>query len=106
MRFLFKLLGPGGLAALLLMVATVGVFAQESTTIIQETAVADTAAPAIDTGDTAWMLTSTALVLADDHPRRRAVLRRHGPQEERARRRHAELRRVLSRHGSMDGPRL
>ena len=36
---------------------------RSSTTIIQETEVADTAAPAIDAGDTAWMLTSTALVL-------------------------------------------
>jgi Amt family ammonium transporter len=62
MRFLFKLLGRGGLAALLLLVATIGVFAQEATTIVEE-AVAETAAPAVDTGDTAWMLTATALVL-------------------------------------------
>ena len=63
MRFVLKLLGPGGLAALLLLVATAGVFAQEATTIVEEAAVAEAAAPAIDTGDTAWMLTSTALVL-------------------------------------------
>jgi ammonium transporter, Amt family len=62
MRFLFKLFGRGGLAALLLLVATTGIFAQEATTIVEE-AVAETAAPAIDTGDTAWMLAATALVL-------------------------------------------
>jgi ammonium transporter, Amt family len=62
MRFLFKFPGRGGLAALLLLVATAGVFAQEATTIVEEV-VAETAAPAIDTGDTAWMLTATALVL-------------------------------------------
>jgi Amt family ammonium transporter len=62
MRFLFNLFGRGGLAALLLLVATTGTFAQEATTIVEE-AVAEAAAPAIDTGDTAWMLTATALVL-------------------------------------------
>jgi ammonium transporter, Amt family len=39
----------------------------------------------VDTGDTAWMLTSTAIVADDDHPRARALLWRHGAQEERAR---------------------
>jgi ammonium transporter, Amt family len=63
MRFHFKLLGRGGLAGLLLLVATTGVFAQEATTIVEEAVVAEAAAPAIDTGDTAWMLTATALVL-------------------------------------------
>jgi ammonium transporter, Amt family len=62
MRFLLKLLGPGGLAALVLLAVTAGAFAQESTTIISETIVA-APVPTIDTGDTAWMLTSTALVL-------------------------------------------
>jgi Amt family ammonium transporter len=62
MRFLSRLLGPGGLAALLLLAVTAGAFAQESTTIISETIVA-APVPTIDTGDTAWMLTSTALVL-------------------------------------------
>jgi Amt family ammonium transporter len=62
MRFLSRLLGPGGLAALLLLAVTAGAFAQESTTIISETIVAAPVST-IDTGDTAWMLTSTALVL-------------------------------------------
>jgi len=61
MRFPLKLFGPGGLAGLLLLAISNGAVAQETTTIIEETVVA--AAPAFDTGDTAWMLTSTALVL-------------------------------------------
>ena len=62
MRFLLKLLGPSGLAALVLLAVTAGAFAQESTTILSETIVT-TPPPAIDSGDTAWMLASTALVL-------------------------------------------
>jgi ammonium transporter, Amt family len=62
MRFLLKLLGPGGLAMLVLLAVTAGAFAQESTTILTETVVTPPP-PAIDSGDTAWMLTSTALVL-------------------------------------------
>ena len=62
MRLLLKLLGPGGLATLVLLAVTAGAFAQESTTIISETVVA-APPPTIDTGDTAWMLASTALVL-------------------------------------------
>jgi Amt family ammonium transporter len=64
MRLLLKLLGPGGLAALALMATTARSWAQDATTTIVEevTAVAE-AAPTIDTGDTAWMITSCALVL-------------------------------------------
>ena len=63
MRFLSKLLGPGGLAALVLLAVTAGAFAQETVTIVEEAAVAVPAAPKLDTGDTAWMLAATALVL-------------------------------------------
>ena len=63
MRLLMKLLGPGGLAAFVLMAMTAAVFAQ-STTVVEEVAVvAEAAAPTIDSGDTAWMITATALVL-------------------------------------------
>ncbi|MBK8173903.1 MAG: ammonium transporter [Rhodospirillales bacterium] len=64
MRFLLKLLAPGGLAVLVLLAVTAGVFAQDSTTVVEEavTAVEQATSP-IDTGDTAWMMTSTALVL-------------------------------------------
>lgn len=60
MRSLLKPLAPGGLAALLLPLLT-GVVSAQETTIVEETVVA--AAPAFSAGDTAWMLTSTALVL-------------------------------------------
>ena len=40
--------------------------------------------PAIDAGNTAWMLTSTALVADDGHSRPGTLLRGHGAQEERA----------------------
>ena len=46
-------------------------------------------------GDTAWMLTSVALVSHHDHTRPRPLLRRHGPQEERLRHGDAELRHHL-----------
>jgi Amt family ammonium transporter len=62
MRFLCKLLGPGGLVAFSLLAVMAGAFAQEATTIIEEAEVI-AAEPTLDTGDTAWMLTSTALVL-------------------------------------------
>ena len=62
MRSLLKLLGPGGLAAISLLVLTAAASAQEATTIVEEAAVI-AATPTFDTGDTAWMLTSTALVL-------------------------------------------
>ena len=42
----------------------------------------------------------------DDHPRRGVVLRRHGPQDERAGDGDAELCRYLPRHGAVDGDRL
>ena len=46
------------------LLATVGVaLAQEPTIVEEAVTVAETAAPTIDSGDTAWMLTSTALVL-------------------------------------------
>ncbi|MBK8208821.1 MAG: ammonium transporter [Rhodospirillales bacterium] len=61
MRFLLKLLGPGGLAAIALLALTGGAFAQEAT-IVEEAAVI-ASQPTIDSGDTAWMLVSTALVL-------------------------------------------
>ena len=48
--------------------------------------------PKIDAGDTAWMIAATALVLMMTHPGPRAVLLRHGAQEERARHHGAELR--------------
>ena len=60
MRSLLKPLVPGGLAAVLLPLLTAVASAQE-TTVIEETVVA--AAPTFSAGDTAWMLTSTALVL-------------------------------------------
>ena len=56
---------------------------------------APAAAPApaskIDTGDTAWMLTSSLARPHDDRARARALLRRHGAEEERPRHAHAEL---------------
>ena len=60
----------------------------------------------ISSGDTAWMLTSTALVLLMTDPRPRAVLRRHGAQEERAGDADAELRDHLSGHGALGDRRL
>jgi ammonium transporter, Amt family len=57
MRFLFQRVGPGGLVALLLLAGIGPAFAQE---VVQEVV---TEVPTLDSGDTAWMLTSTALVL-------------------------------------------
>ena len=51
--------------------------------------------PKIDTGDTAWMLTSTALVLMMTIPGLALFYGGHGPQEERARHHDAELRHHL-----------
>jgi ammonium transporter, Amt family len=62
MRFLARLLGPGGLAALLLSAVAAGAFAQEPTTVVVET-IAASPAPTLNPGDTAWMLAATALVL-------------------------------------------
>ena len=62
--------------------------------------------PKIDSGDTAWMLTSTALVLLMTIPGPGAVLCRHGAQEERARDDDAVLRDLLHRHDRLDGRRL
>ncbi len=62
MRSLLKLLGPGGLVAISVLAMMAGASAQEATTVIEEAAVI-AAEPVLDTGDTAWMLTSTALVL-------------------------------------------
>ncbi len=45
---------------------------------------AEEAAPVVDKGDVAWMLTSTLLVLLMVVPGLGAVLRRHGPRQERA----------------------
>lgn len=58
-----KMLGPWGLAAIALL-ASVGAALAQDTTVVEEAVTAvETAAPVLDTGDTAWMLTSTALVL-------------------------------------------
>ena len=62
--------------------------------------------PKLDSGDTAWMLTSTALVLMMTIPGPGAVLRRHGAQEERAGHGDAELRHHLPDLGAVAGRRL
>ena len=72
------------------VLGTVAAFAQDAA---PAAAAAAAAAPALDNGDTAWMLTSTALVLMMTIPGPGAVLRRHGAQEEHAGDHHAELRR-------------
>jgi len=59
---LLSLTSPLALAALALLALIDPALAQQVTVEVTET-VAEAAAPAIDTGDTAWMLTSTALVL-------------------------------------------
>src|SRR5260370_613850 len=60
----------------------------------------------ISGGDTAWMLTSTAVVLMMCVPGPRAVLRRHGAQEKRARHSHAEFRLHLRGHHPVVADRL
>ena len=60
----------------------------------------------ISSGDTAWMLTSTALVLMMTMPGLALVLRRHGAQEKRARHADAELRHHLPRDHSVVAGRL
>jgi len=50
--------------------------------LVQRQAFADDAPPKLESGDTAWMLASTALVLMMTVPGTCVVLRRHGPQEE------------------------
>ena len=65
MRSLLKVIGPGGLAALALLAATASAWAQDATTTVVEE-VTDTVAavvPTLSAGDTAWMITSCALVL-------------------------------------------
>ena len=52
----------------------------------------------VNSGDTAWMLTSVALVLMMTDPRPRPLLRRHGAQEECRRHRDDELRHHLPCH--------
>ena len=56
-----------------------------------------------NSGDTAWMLTSVALVLMMTIPGPWPVLRRHGAQEERRRHGDDELRRHLSGHDRLCG---
>ena len=63
-------------------------------------------ASAINSGDTAWMLTSMALVLMMTIPGLALFLWRHGSQDERASDGHAELCGDLSRHRVVDGDRL
>jgi len=60
---LLSLTSPLALAALALLALIDPALAQQVTVEVTETVVEAAAAPAIDTGDTAWMLTSTALVL-------------------------------------------
>ena len=59
----------------------------------------------INSGDTAWMLTSMALVLMMTVPGLGTLLRRHGAQEEHARHRDAELRDHVPRHGPLGASR-
>ena len=58
-----KRYGPFALAALALLALLDPALAQETATEAVEVVAAAEAVPTIDTGDTAWMLTSTALVL-------------------------------------------
>ena len=60
-----------GLGAALLMMLPALVFAQD-------------APPPPNKGDISWLMTSTVLVILMTIPGLRAVLRRHGPQQERA----------------------
>jgi Amt family ammonium transporter len=62
--------------------------------------------PTLDSGDTAWMLTATALVLFMTIPGRRALLRRHGALEERAVGADAVLRDHRDGHRAVDRVRL
>ena len=69
--------------------------------------IAQSAVPAskIDTGDTAWILVSTALVMLMT-PGPCLVLWRHGAAEERARHHHAQLHRHRARERPVDTVRL
>lgn len=58
-----KVMGPWGLAAMALLASAGAALAQDSTVVDETVTITTAAAPVIDTGDTAWMLTSTALVL-------------------------------------------
>ena len=59
-----------------------------------------------NSGDTAWMLTSMALVLMMTIPGPRPLLRRHGPQEERRRHGDDQLRHHLPGHRALRGRHL
>jgi Amt family ammonium transporter len=63
MRFLLRLLRPGWLAVLVLLAVAAVAHAQDATTVVEETTVVTATPPKLDTGDTAWMLAATALVL-------------------------------------------
>ena len=62
MKSLMKRVGPGGLAALMLIGSVGSALAQEATAVEAEAVVAAEEI-VLNTGDTAWMLTATALVL-------------------------------------------
>jgi ammonium transporter, Amt family len=62
MKSLMKRVGPGGLAALMLIGSVGTALAQEATAVEAEAVVAAEEI-VLNTGDTAWMLTATALVL-------------------------------------------
>ena len=86
-----KLIATGGAAAVGLLATSAPVLAQEAT---------------LDTGDTAWMLTSTALVLMMTIPGLAMFYGGHGPAQERAGDGHAELRGGRADDGPVDGRRL
>ena len=58
-----KVMGPWGLAAIALLASAGAALAQEPTVVEEAVTVTEAVTPVLDTGDTAWMLTSTALVL-------------------------------------------
>ena len=60
----------------------------------------------LDTGDTAWMLTSTVIVLMMTIPGVAHFLRRHGSKEKRPCNTDAKLRHYLSRYNYLDGCRI
>ncbi len=77
-------------------IGTVAAFAQDAAAPAAEAAAPVAAAPVPDKGDTTWMLVSTILVIADDHPRPRPVLRRPRARQEHALGADAGLRRLLA----------
>ncbi|NJO56532.1 MAG: ammonium transporter, partial [Rhodospirillales bacterium] len=58
-----NIMRPWGLAAAALLASAGGALAQDPTVVETTLEVVETVAPTIDTGDTAWMITATALVL-------------------------------------------